>query len=129
MIAGVAQMPHSWLPGTGVKPHIHWMKVTGSAAAVSWEFFYRICGNAGDVAGAWSAAVAGTLQAGDQTVSDNQVITSFGTINLTGYEESCMIAWRLYRRGNTDADNNQVRLLEFDIHFQSEKSGTLAEYY
>lgn len=128
MIAGVAQMPHEWYVGSTLHPHIHWMKVTGSASAVTWEFYYRILGGPGTTAGAWVGPVTGTLAQGDQTVTDQQLVTTFGNINLAGYAESCMLAWRIYRRGSSDADSNQVRLLEFDIHYQVEKTGTLGEF-
>jgi hypothetical protein len=127
MISGIAQMPHAWSKGTAIRPHVHWSKVTGSSSAVTWELFVRQIGNPGDVAGAWSEAIAGTLVAGDQTASDNHLLTSFGEVAMTDYIESCCLAWRLYRRGSADADNNAVRLYEFDIHYQIDQLGTITE--
>ena len=48
VIAGIAQMPHAWAKGTPIRPHIHWAKTTGSASAISWVFYYRHLGFAGD---------------------------------------------------------------------------------
>jgi hypothetical protein len=124
IIAGVAQMPHEWKRGSAIKPHIHWTKPTGSADAVGWEFYYRMVGNPGDTVGAWSAAQAGTLVAGDQTVSNEHLITAFPDIDMTGFIESAIILWRLDRRGDTDADANAVNLYELDFHYQSNKAGT-----
>ena len=124
LIAGVAQMPHEWKRGSAIKPHIHWTKPTGSANAVTWEFYYRHIGNPGDTVAAWSAAQAGTIVAGDQTVSNQHLITSFPDIDMTGFIESAMILWRIHRQGGTDADNSAVVLYEFDIHYQSDKAGT-----
>jgi hypothetical protein len=126
IIAGVAQMPHEWKRGSAIKPHIHWTKPTGSANAVTWEFYYRIVGNPGDVIEAWSAAQAGTIVAGDQTVSNGHLITSFPDITMTGFIESAIILWRLDRMGNTDAEANAVNLYELDFHYQSDKAGTEA---
>ena len=124
IIAGVAQMPLGWKRGSLIKPHIHWTKPTGSASAVTWEFYYRLAGNPGDAIGAWSSAQTGTLVAGDQTVSGGHLLTSFPDINMSAYLESAVILWRIHRQGGTDAENNAVILYEFDIHYQSDKMGT-----
>lgn len=124
VIAGIAQMPHSWLRASSVIPHIHWSKPTGSADEVQWTFYYRHLGGPGDAPDDWSDAVAGTLAVGDQTSSDEQLITTFGSIAMTGRKESTVLAWRVHRLGDADAEANAVRLLEFDIHFISNKKGT-----
>ena len=124
MIAGVAQMPHSWAQETEIRPHIHWMKDSASANAVTWEFYYRIIGSAGSTPGAWVGPVSGTLAAGDHTVAGQPLVTSFGSVDMVGQIESAMVAWRVYRRGSSDAFSGIARLLEFDIHFQADKPGT-----
>ena len=128
VIAGVAQMPHSWAVGTALRPHIHWSKPVGSSAAVTWEFYYRHLGSAGDVAGAWVGPVVGTLAAGDQTVTNNQLLTTFGTVDMTGKVESTMLCWQLRRQGAADANNGTARLLELDFHYQTNKRGTVPEF-
>lgn len=126
MISGFGQLPHSWSRGSSIRPHIHWSKPTGSSAAVTWELFIRQIGNPGDVAGAWSNAISGTLVAGDMTVSDCHLLTSFGEVAMTDYIESAMFAWRLYRRG-ADAETNAVRLYELDVHILINQLGTINE--
>jgi hypothetical protein len=126
VLCGVAQMPHAWARGTAIKPHIHWTKPTGSADAVTWEFLHRIIGNPGDTPGAWSSASTGTIVAGDQTHTDEHLLTTFADIDMTGNIESAMVAWRLYRRGSTDADASTVRLLELDFHYQINQLGTVS---
>lgn len=127
MIAGVAQFPHSYKHGSTVRPHIHWLKPTGSANAVTWEFYYRRLGNVGDTAEDWAGPLTGTLAAGDQTVSDDHLLTSFGDVTMAGALGSAMLAWRIYRRGSSDAESNAVTLLEFDIHYQSDRGGSVEE--
>lgn len=127
VICGVAQMPHAWKRGSAIRPHIHWTKLTGSSSAVSWVFYYRLIGMVGDAPGDWVGPVAGTIVAGDQTASDQHLISHFGEIDMTGQRESACLNWQVRRLGNTDADNNAVRLLEFDIHFQVSKGGTVTE--
>lgn len=127
IIAGVAQMPHAWRAQSDIKPHIHWSKPVGSAAAVGWEFYYRHIGFPGDATEDWVGPVAGTLVAGDPTVSDAHCITSFGAVEMTGRRESSVICWQVRRQGATDADNGQARLFEFDIHYQVDKAGSVSE--
>ncbi|MDS4020663.1 MAG: hypothetical protein RKR03_09195 [Candidatus Competibacter sp.] len=128
VIAGIAQMPHAWKAGSAVKPHIHWSKPVGSASAADWVLYYRILGSPGDAHGALVGPVAGTLVAGTATVANSMLLTSFGSIDLTGQKESTCLAWQIRRLGNTDADNGTARLFEFDIHYQCGKSGTVDEF-
>jgi hypothetical protein len=124
VIAGCAQMPHSWLQGSAIEPHIHWSKPVGSASAVAWELYYRQLGFPSDVASNWVGPIAGTILAGDPTTSNSHIITGFGEIDMTGKRESSMLCWQIRRQGATDADNGAARLLEFDIHYYSVKAGT-----
>lgn len=124
IVAGVAQMPHAWEPGTTIKPHIHWSKPVGSADAVTWELYYRHLGFPSDVAWDWVGPLAGTISAGDQTVANAHIISGFADIDMAGKRESSMLCWQIRRQGATDADNGTARLLEFDIHYYSVKAGT-----
>lgn len=127
--SGVAQMPHQWKNGSTIRPHIHWTVATASTAAVSWEFYYRIVGNVGDVAGGFVGPVNGTIEAGSTNIVGSHILSSFGDIDMTGYQDSCMLVWYIRRLGNTDANNNVAYLLEFDIHYQTDISGgSIAEY-
>jgi len=128
MVAGVLQMPHAWAVGTEIRPHIHWLKQTGSASVASWQLYTRKLGCPGSVAEAWSAANNGVLTSGNPAQSNEQLLTVFGAIDMAGQVESAMVAWRLYRRGTTDADNNGVTLLELDFHYQVTKQGTKTEF-
>lgn len=127
VIAGVAQMPHAWDRGTPVRPHIHWSKPVGSSSAVSWTFYYRHAGMVGEAAGAWVGPIAGTLAGGNPANTDEHLITSFGSIDMSSRKESSIICWQIRRAGDTDADNGQARLYEFDIHYQVSKRGTVDE--
>jgi hypothetical protein len=127
IIAGVAQMPHAWRPQSDIKPHIHWSKPVGSSSAVTWQLYYRHLGFPGDAVGDWVGPIAGTIVAGDQTVSNAHIISSFGAVDMTGKRESSVLCWQVRRQGGTDADNGTARLYEFDIHYMVDKSGTATE--
>ena len=135
IIADVAQMPHAMRLGSSIKPHVHWLKKTASANVVVWEFFYRIIGNVGSAAGAWSSAITrlsndATTTIGTQSAANTHLLTSFGEISMAGYTESALVAWRLYRRAASnasDTDTNAVSLISFDIHYQSDARGSTSK--
>jgi len=128
MIAGIALMPHSWALGTQIHPHIHWMLPVASSAGVTWDFYYRHLGTPGDVMGAWiGPTVPVTAVGGDPTVQDANLITGFPFMDMVGKKEGTQFAWRLYRRGSTDANSGTARLLQLDFHYQKDKFGTYLE--
>jgi hypothetical protein len=127
VIAGIAQLPHAWKRGSAIHPHIHWSKPVGSASAATWVLYYRLLGFAGEVHGALVGPIAATATIGDPTTANSMMITAFGEIDLTGQKESTCLAWQLRRLGNSDADNGTARLFEFDIHYQTDKAGTVEE--
>ena len=130
MCAGVIQMPHEWLIGTEIKPHIHWMKTTDATGEVVWEFKYRIIGSVGGAAGAWSSADNGRLAVSHDNLKATHALTAFSAIPMDEYRESAMVAWILYRKVATDTYAAPARLLEFDVHYQRQagKRGTIDEY-
>lgn len=128
VISGVAQMPHGWKEGTDIHPHIHWSKIVADAEglAVGWEFKYRTS-EKGALWSAWSEYSAHTLELGDNTSAEKHNLSEFPAIVMTGLKVSCMVAWVIRRKGNTDAYNEATRLLEFDIHYQIDTLGSTQE--
>lgn len=128
ILAGSFQLPHDWLEGSAIRPHIHWSKPAGGVGDdVSWTFYHRIL-NRGALPGAWVGPVAGTLSYNHGGVAESEAITTFGEIDLTGYPISTNIAWRLYRLGNADAFNGTARLIEFDVHYLIDSRGSPSEF-
>jgi hypothetical protein len=128
-LAGLAQLPHAWLEGSELRPHVHWRKpaADGSGLAVGWELRYSISGiNAAPVA--YTAWLAGTLAVGNLTAQEHHNITSFPAIDMTGYKGSTCVTWELRRVGSSDAYNSTARFLEFDFHYQVGSSGSVQEY-
>lgn len=129
LIAGIAQMPHSWLAGSAVRPHVHWAKTTSAAGGVEWEWCYAIAG-AGEVLPAYSAWLPATVGVADSDTAGRHAISKFPELTMTGKKESTIIAWQVRRNpaavGDTYATN--ARFFEFDIHYQMSKFGTIPEY-
>lgn len=128
IIAGVAQMHHTWEEGTAIHPHIHWMKtsVDASDLAVGWQFKWRKSSVTG-IWTDWSAWQDAVLIAGSNTQL-RHTLSIFPLIDMTGDTVSAMIAWQLQRTGDTDAYNAQARLFEFDIHYRKDSFGSALEY-
>lgn len=128
VIAGVAQMPHAWSRGTAVRPHIHWMKTTSAAGGVVWQFSYAVV-DIGGTAGAYSDFAGGTTVVSDGNTANKHALTTFADIDLAGNGESCMILWKIQRKHDDAGDDYgaDARLLEFDIHYRTNKRGTATE--
>lgn len=125
-------MPHSWLAGSDVKPHVHLIAPTTGSGASRWKFEYNIANNNS----------AFQLNHGSYTTLNTITVPNpnnakalllpegFGLIPMTGFRESCCILWRITRLAGSDALDNDTTdwvLAEFDIHFQIEKLGTITE--
>lgn len=132
IIAGVAQMPHTWAAGTSIMPHLHVRDLGSNTNTSRWVFEYDIANRNGDFVNNYGTY---TTHATVSHVNPNNLkkhsVVSFGELDMTGYEESCCMLWRIKRLASSDgADNNTsaVALIEFDIHYQKEKDGTSTVY-
>jgi hypothetical protein len=129
MIAGVAQLPHAYLIGSDLRPHIHWAKTTSASGNVVWHFYYRIW-NRNGVADAWVGPSVGSDEIMTGDIADREGITTFDSIPGALLSLSHMMSWKIYRIGGDGADTygGEARLLEFDIHLQKDSSGSGAEF-
>ena len=127
IICGVAQMPHAWLRGSDIVPHIHWAKASASANTVDWRLYIRILGSPTDAPGAWSSALVPSATIGTHGTANEMLLTKWDPIDMSAYKESVMLCWRLDRLGNTDSFAGVARLYELDFHYQTDKRGTPSE--
>ena len=132
MLAGVAQMPHSWVEGSIVVPHVHWQKTTSAAGNVLWRFEYDNVFNPNEIslltyANQMDAAatVGGTP---DDNTAQRNLISSFGNMAMDDKRISCCILWRLSRVGGDDTYGANARLVEFDIHYQINSDGSQQQF-
>lgn len=128
----IQQMPHSWVEGSAIMPHVHWTKTTSAAGAVVWKLEYQIA-NAGDVfPGVWTTDTASSPSPvnADTNTANQHLITSFKAINMSGYLASCMIKTRISRVANDAADTYgaDAKLLEFDVHYLVGSLGSGGEF-
>lgn len=124
----IGQLPHLWLEGSTLKPHVHWEKTTSAAGAVLWRLRYQWAA-IGEVREAL-ATLSGSVAAVASDVADTHQITPLGDLDATGKQISDMLVMRLERVGGDGADTYgaDARLLEFDIHYQIDSEGSIHEY-
>ena len=128
VVAGIAQMPHSWLRGSDISPHVHWSKTTSATGGVVWEWAYAVA-DIGGTFGAYSDWAAGVDAVPDGDTANKHALAAFPDIDMSDYKESVCIAWKVRRNPDATADNYaaDARLWEFDIHYQVAKLGTVNE--
>jgi hypothetical protein len=131
IIAGVAQMPHSWIPGTAVRPHLHLRFPTSASANSRWKLVYDVADGATPFVNNYGTYTdGGTITVANPQDAKAEVPASFSEVSMSGLLESAVIMWRITRLAATDAadtDTSAAVLLEFDIHYQSNKLGTQEE--
>ena len=126
------QMPHGWLAGSVIVPHVHWRKKTEGAGDVVWSMTYEVANIGGvftDVPATLStdSTVAGTP---DDGTALKHLISSFGEVAMTGKTISCMGLITLSRIGGDAADTyaGVAQVLEFDIHYQIDAFGSIQQF-
>ena len=121
-----AQLPHSYMPGTEIRPHLHWMPDGTDTGNALWEMDYLWL-NMGEAVG--SEATLQVLAAGNGNNLEHQV-GGFSTIAKTNAMPSSMLIFSIARLGNdgTDTLTDPAFLLEMDFHYQQGPAGSVAEF-
>ena len=126
----LAQMPHAWKEGTVIRPHVHWRKTTDAAGGVTWTLRYKWFNN-GDLEGAWSSVINGTLvSALDPGATQQSTISVFGDIDATDKRLSSLFLCQVGRLYTDAGDTYEADslLYEFDIHYIKDSRGSLEEF-
>jgi hypothetical protein len=123
------QMPHDWLLGSKIYPHVHWTPVNTTAGNVVWELEY-IWANIGDAFGAPSNLASDATAAGGVAWAHKLTYLKDGSgnnyIDGAGKTLSSMLLCRLHRNSNSGSDtlNQDVAFLEVDFHYQIDGFGS-----
>lgn len=121
------QLPHAWKEGTELRPHLHWAKTTTGAGIPNWQMKYKFA-NAGDVFPAFSSLVSSTVGVSDSNTINKHALSYFPSIDATGKLISSMLCVVLQRTSTGDTYGADAKLLEFDIHYQVDSTGSRQEY-
>jgi len=126
------QMPHPWREGTEIHPHVHWQKTTSAAGNVYWQLDYKKAPIAAVMDAAFTTLSTTSTVPGtpDNNTADEHLISAFDWIDMVGNELSDMLLIKLSRIGGDAADTYgaDVRLLEFDIHYEIDGFGSGREF-
>lgn len=118
------QMPHGWVQGSVIVPHVHWHKTTSAAGTVAWRLRYRYA-NPGAVLSAWSDPITATdTFISDDDTAEKHAISTFGDVQYTDGKISMMWVFELARVGSGDTYAADAELLEFDVHYQISQPGS-----
>lgn len=122
------QLPHNWLYGTEIRPHVHWSPgASTDTGAVVWELEYTWA-NIGEESPA-PTVLAAVSQAGSGVAYAHQIL-SLGTIAGTGKKASSVLMCRLARLGGATADTFDAVAygMSIDFHIQVRGFGGTTEY-
>ena len=126
----VAQIPHSALNGSVIKPHVHFTpRTTTATGVVRWQMEYTLKEPNGTFGAPATIGGSYTFAANQQDKHLAQSIDS-AAITLPATGAIHIIVGRLFRDGGVSPDTfaASVFLLGFDFHYQKDKNGTVAEF-
>lgn len=121
----VAQLPHSYLVGSDLGAHVHWVPPTTNTGAVRWKLIYYLAAINDTIAGPDSLYID---DAGDGVAYKHQ-LADFGDIAGDSLGISSMILGKLSRVGDATEDDytGSAYGLEIDFHFQMDTPGSEEE--
>lgn len=130
-IAGAAQLPHEWLQGSVISPHLHLLFPTSDAGKNSrWKLEYTLGNREGNFEAAYETyAHSETITVPNPANVLYHAEAPWSDIVMAGYRHSCMVLWRITRLANSDVlddDTSAITLLEFDIHYQKDRMGSFS---
>ena len=125
------QLPHGWLAGSSVSPHIHWghnIAVPEDNKGVVWGLEYS-WGEIGETFGA-SNTIYSTDDWVTAPVQYQHNLSEFADISGAGKTLSSMLMCRLFRNVASGDDDfaHDAFLFEFDLHVQMNSLGSRQEY-
>lgn len=124
-----AQMPHTYLEGSDIKPHVHFtLPVAGGGGTknIGWSLSYSWV-NINESPFTTGTGISSTINYGD-AIADKHLIHALPTISGRGKKISSMLLLKLTRSVTANPYPNGVYLLEFDIHYQSVQWGSIQEF-
>lgn len=112
------QLPHSWVVGTNIQPHVHWSPMDNSSGVVRFGLEYTLA----DINGTFS--LTKTIYGSESVLSGEKYkhhMTSLGWIDMSSTTYvSAMLICRLFRDATHEDDtyDGQICVHEFDAHYQ-----------
>jgi hypothetical protein len=119
----IAQMPHDWVVGSIIYPHVHWMPTSTNTGNVYWVMSFKWTNI--DDTDAGSNSISDVVVAANGTAYNHQQ-SNLDAIAGTGKTSSSIISIRLYRNSTSGDDTytGEPLLKEFDIHYWKDPTKT-----
>ena len=120
------QLPHSYLEGSDIYPHIHWVPEDNTGGNVRWELTYTWA----DINSAFGAATTDNITAAAGTTTDKHLLSSFAIINGAGKTISSMLLCSLKRNSSNALDTyngKSAYFIEIDFHYKMDSVGSSTE--
>ena len=126
----IAQLPHAWLEGSALRPHVHWTKTDSEAGGVYWQLEYKWAAIGATVDTNYTPIGSATPSVSDSDTANKHALTTLPQIVATGKKVSAMLLMKLSRvhDNSDDSYGNSARLMEFDIHYQVDSFGSPSEF-
>jgi hypothetical protein len=129
-VTGSIQLPHGYIPGTSLHPHVHYCldnTAPGAIANVQWELTYALSAGIGAAFPAPGAPIVIETNSGGG-VAYQEVFADLPTIAFAAGVESAIILVALRRiAASANEYGDVVHLLSWDIHFEKNKLGSAQE--
>ena len=121
----IMQLPHGYIEGTFIYPHIHWEPTDAGAGNVLWRLAYKWRNNHEVDSGFTTVDTLVTASG----VADSLQINGFGALGKEGATISSLFECTLSRVGGDASDtyDADARLKEFDVHVQLDDIGSASE--
>jgi hypothetical protein len=121
------QIPHNYLEGSDIIPHVHWSPETDDSATARWclEYEWR------NIGGTYSSTTTVCADQAIDTEASDHIVTGLSSgIDGTGMTISSELICRLYRNSSHANDNfdDKALLIEVDFHYQIDSLGSRTEY-
>lgn len=126
------QLPHAYLEGSDVSPHIHWAKSTSAAGDVAWKLEYKKVNLNAVIDSSWTNLGFGTVSPGtpDVDTANHHIITGWDNVPWADGVASDCILYKLSRVGGDASDTYAADaiLFELDTHVRLDSIGSDYEF-
>lgn len=123
------QMSHRYSAGTDLYLHVHWIDPSGDNGQCNWKIYYQLKNVNDDFVMNNKDDTGTDLYDDGQNVAGRHLITPTHTISGTGLKGSFCIFGRIVREHSAGGDTfaGSAFLLSLDLHYKSDKPGTISQ--
>lgn len=117
------QIPHGYLEGSDIYPHVHWGPADAGAGDTRWSLIYSWANMGSQFSGSTTIYVTDTAVGGR---ANDHLVAAFPAIDGTGMEISSMLLCKLKRLGSSGPDTygDGANFYEFDFHIEMDSVGS-----